>query len=244
MSLAINRVLTNRLPTRSFVAIVFVVFGVCVHLFGTARNTDMMPTSIGSYWIYDTLTREQVEGGSIQTVKTKVKFTIVDSIKGDGVEAGLVERKDLSGHEPISYSARLVVDNNRFYENDMSKEDWRTLKSSIAAGQKQALPEESSLQMVLPSEVGSKWDLEGGPDRTDNMYCWCIEKTRLVQASSEIAGVVLTQETTEYTLAFRTCPDHQIKRFVPGIGFTDIQYSHHGTVSDSDEHLVEFHTGS
>ncbi len=250
MSTAISRISANSFPIRSLVAIVAVVlFGLCIRPFMDAKDAQMLPCRIGSYWIYDTVSREQVESGATETVKAKNKLTVIDSIERPGIDVALVERKDLYGREPVSFTIRVVFDNNRFYEYDVSDEErantWSTLKSSVAGGEKPEFPDESSLQMELSSKVGTTWDQEGTvPDRTDNMYCWCVEKIRSVPASTEIAGVRLPQNTSEYTIAFRTCPDHQIRTFVPGIGFVHLQYRHHGTICDSDEQLVEFHSGS
>jgi len=65
-----------------------------------------------------------------------------------------------------------------------------------------------------------------------------MEKTMPLKAGTNIAQLSIAQATTEYTIAFRTCPDDTMRRFVPGIGFTDFFYTHHGTVTDINEHLA------
>lgn len=212
------------------------------------KSSEMLTCRVGSYWIYDTNSREQQESGEIKTVRAKTKYTVVDAARGKDIAAAMVEWKDLSGAEPASYYIRLVFDNIRFYEYEVSAEErtstWTSLKNAIAAGQKPQVPDESSLQMILPSEIGTRWDEEGGPDRTDNMYCWYVENIRAVPAQTEIANIRMPDKTSAYTISFRTCPDHQTRTFVPGIGFIDYQYRHHGTISDTDERLVEFRQGS
>ncbi|MBX9669197.1 MAG: hypothetical protein K2X93_16350 [Candidatus Obscuribacterales bacterium] len=247
MSTAISKI-SFRFPSRLLVAAAVGVMGfLWFHPFVPSEPGEIVPCRIGSYWIYDSVTREQVDEKAPQTVTTKLKLTVIDAIRRPGIDTSLIERRDLSGREPVSYNVRLVFDNNRYYEYDLSDEErldtWSKLKNLVAAGKRPDTPEESSLQMVLPGKVGTKWDEESTPGRKDNMYCWYVESTRALPASTEIAGVHFPQSTTEYTVAFRTCPDHQIRKFVPGIGFIDTQYRHHGTICDSDEHLVEFHGG-
>ncbi len=189
-----------------------------------------------------------MESGEIKTVSAKKRVTVLDAISGENVAVALVECCDLSGAEPSTYAIRMIFNNVRLYEYELPAEQrtssWESLKKLVASGKKPEAPEESSLQMILPSEVGTRWDQEGGADRTDNMYCWFVENIHAVPASSEIANNKVPDKTSAYTISFRTCPDEQVKTFIPGIGFIDSKYRHHGTVCDTDERLVEFHRGS
>lgn len=250
MSMPIGNSPTNQFTKKSLLggALLVLAIGFGVHSMLPTKSAEMLSCRVGSYWVYDTNSREQLESGEIKTVSTKKKFTVLDAINGKNISVALVECKDLSGVEPATYSIRLVFDNIRFYEYDVAADDktssWEALKNQIASGKKLEAPDENSLQMILPSEIGTKWDEEGGPNRTDNMYCWFVENIRALPAATEIANNKISDKTAAYTISFRTCPDHQVKTFVPGIGFIDSQYRHHGTVCDTDERLVEFRQGS
>jgi hypothetical protein len=216
----------------------------------------MVPCSVGTYWIYRGTSKEQGEGTNLDKTLTEKKVTVVDSIKSDGISACLVEEhtdvQDLSHHKrpstPNSYTMRLVFDNKRYYEEEEEEditgqtpisETWRALKKEISDGKIPDEPNPDSLKMKVPSKVGAVWD--DLPGRDDGMYCWSVEETTPLKAGTRVGQISLPQESTEYTIIFRTCPDHTIRKFVPGIGFTAYTYSHHGTIMDLDEHLVEFH---
>ncbi len=226
-------------------AFALVMIGFCVLASLLPTTVEMIPSGVGTYWVYDFDSREQGAGTEVKTVKTKHKLTVLEEVTRPGIKIALVEKKDLSGREPLAYVVRQVFNNDRFYEYDVAAEEreseWVTLRNSVAAGQMPEVPEENCLQMVLPAKVGTFWDNEGTPDRTDGMYCWRIEKIGSTQVFREIAGIRVPHNTAEYTMAFRTCPDHQLRTYVPGLGFTNMQYRHHGTVLDTDEHLIEFH---
>jgi hypothetical protein len=54
----------------------------------------------------------------------------------------------------------------------------------------------------------------------------------------------LSGKVNQYQLVYRTLPDHQIIEFAPNIGITRYTYVHHGTVSETDLKLIEFHLGT
>jgi len=221
------------------------------------RVVELVPSTIGTYWIYSGADREQ-EALGVVTKPIRRKLTIVDSIKSGGVSAALVEEKDLlTQEEPIcpqeKYLVQLVVDNKRFYQGLVATTigSWRSLKDEIAAGGK---PKELdggcdglARLIKVPSPAGTLWD-DGGQelkrdstDRLGTWYCWCVEKTTPLKAGTNIAHFSLPKQSTEYTIAYRSCPADDIHTFVAGIGFTGFHFTHHGTVTDIDEDLVEFH---
>jgi hypothetical protein len=75
----------------------------------------------------------------------------------------------------------------------------------------------------------------------DGRYAWCVDDRSTVSLAG-IKGVPQERRSTAYALAYRTNPDHQIATYVPGIGLVSYVYSHHGTVSEVDVRLVEFHS--
>ena len=72
--------------------------------------------------------------------------------------------------------------------------------------------------------------------RTDGWYQWHVEKETIAKTAG---GAPVIQ----YTLAYRTNPDHTITDFAPGIGLVRYQYVHHGTVAECDLRLVNFSAG-
>lgn len=216
----------------------------------TKHVTEMIASEPGTYWVYSYKTREQTAEG-MQQKDTKVKYTVRDTIQSNQVIASLIEVTDLSD-QSRSYSIRLTFNNSRLFEIDGSdrseaeiKKQWSTLKQSIASGNRVPQPTEDELQMELPARIGMSWDSMSDVPRDDNWYCWSVEAIREIDSRKILSGALLegieARVSTEYTLAFRTCPDHQIKKYVPVVGFTDIDYEHHGTIIETHQHLLEFH---
>ena len=61
---------------------------------------------------------------------------------------------------------------------------------------------------------------------------------------NDIKGLSSHPTTTEYELRFYTNPDHEIVKFADGVGITGFQYVHHGTISETNLRLIEFHKGT
>jgi hypothetical protein len=72
------------------------------------------------------------------------------------------------------------------------------------------------------------------------MYAWFVESIKPVRLQN-VLGIPSGGPRMGYVLTYRTLPDHQIATYVSGIGLTAFEYHHHGTVSDVDVRLVEFH---
>jgi hypothetical protein len=232
----------------AFMSLVFFVAFLRPH---APEETNFVPTSVGTFWIYKGTRVEQTQSPKLETTLTERKLSVVDAVQSPGIDAALlkehVEERDSSNKEkpgtPDTYKMTLVFDKSRYYEcgEGVSPETWRSLKAGIASGKKIPEPEQFSLQMQIPSQVGSMWDPESTPGRDDGMYCWTVDSVAKLKAGTDVARFSIPKETNEYTVAFRTCPDDTLRTFVPGVGFTTFRYRHHGTVIDVDEHLAEFH---
>lgn len=71
----------------------------------------------------------------------------------------------------------------------------------------------------------------------EKLYVDAVKKA----PSGQIRGVPSARPRMEHTLIYRTNPDHQVAAWLPGIGLTAYVYSHHGTASEVNMKLVEFH---
>jgi hypothetical protein len=76
----------------------------------------------------------------------------------------------------------------------------------------------------------------------DGQYCWIVQ-SEAQPLSHAIRGVSPDANFSEYTLSFVTLPDHTSVRFAPGVGMTHYTYVHHGTISEVDMQLIEYHPG-
>ena len=106
----------------------------------------------------------------------------------------------------------------------------------------QDLVRESELFLALPLERGQVLGETAMITRTDLSYCWTVEGQEPFEAAG-LSGPEPPPGATEFVLALRSRPDHQVLRFTPGIGITGYRYVHHGTVSGCDLELVEWGRG-
>jgi hypothetical protein len=60
----------------------------------------------------------------------------------------------------------------------------------------------------------------------------------------ELKGLSSADYFSVWTVAYRTCPDHQVIDIAPGVGIIRLECDHHGTVACEDVRLVEFKRAS
>ena len=89
-----------------------------------------------------------------------------------------------------------------------------------------------------PLKQGLEFGMESNDERIDHRYRWYVdnEETNIFYKVGSIEKAV-----NRFTLLYRTNPDHEIVHFVPSIGIAKFIYVHHGTISEADVSLVEFH---
>ena len=76
----------------------------------------------------------------------------------------------------------------------------------------------------------------------NGMYCWVVGDVSQANISN-IKGVASSNTVFEFSIYNRTNPDHSIINFIPGVGISGYEYHHHGTVSDVEIRLIEYHSG-
>lgn len=72
------------------------------------------------------------------------------------------------------------------------------------------------------------------------MYCWIVGSPHPA-ALDGVKGVAPGKRTA-YEIEYMTNPDDVEFDFVPGVGITSYEYHHHGTIAETELHLVEFHS--
>lgn len=202
------------------------------------------PMEKGSYWIYAGTVKwsETLDDSTvIRTKKIRWKMAVIQSFHRGTISAALVKGhpSDLAWYEkdkkPGDYL--LVRNGNRFYflHDEDARNGYRDLVNS------KKLPNEEDIFFALPLKPGKHFCDPEQTENPDGSYCWSVDGIQSVGLQN-IQGVD-PQKYVRYQLAFRTIPDHEFTYLVPEIGITRWIYSHHGSVSDVDVHLVEFHRG-
>lgn len=210
------------------------------------RATSPIPWEEGTQWIYEAKVQwTPVAGeGSPGVRSNQFRWTarIEKCVDGKVARAAVIHAwpDEVAGMDPelpTGYGVLLESGNRLFRLNAQNKaEAGRLARRFVAAPEK--LPTAAEVYLELPLPVGKRWG--GDADdlkRDDGWYCWHVE-TRS-QQPIQVKGVT-PAEATIYTLAYRTGPDHQIVKLVPGVGILSFQYEHHGTVASADVRLIEF----
>jgi hypothetical protein len=70
-----------------------------------------------------------------------------------------------------------------------------------------------------------------------------VVRTSDVWGLEGVKGVSSNQQFIEATISYYANTDHTWFRFVPGVGITSYIFGHHGSVSEAEHKLVEFHLG-
>jgi hypothetical protein len=210
-----------------------------------ASGPAVFPLETGNYWVY--------RGTAIWTLdnsdKTKSghvewKMEVIDALDRGGVHAALVEGFpfDLAWYEPGKKPERyliVAVDEDLIYvlQGTEVAPAWKRLRDENDL--LQDLVREDELVLSFPLHSRKRFCDVEFITRDDGDYCWTVEN----EAAARLAGIrgVTGRNRRQYDIAFRTNPDHQIVTFVPGVGITRYQYTHHGTVAQTDVKLVEFH---
>lgn len=60
-------------------------------------------------------------------------------------------------------------------------------------------------------------------------------------SGGNVKGISPSEELTSYEFSMRSIGDHQFATYTIGVGLTSYVYGHHGSVSEVDMKLVEFH---
>ena len=199
------------------------------------------PLQPGTYWIYRGLVKWQEGGGAAEETVTWT-MEVVRSMDVGRYEVAFLEGhpNDLMWYRPGKpRGAHLLVrDDNKYY----------LARQQVDAGSEPDIPFVESqisftnLVLSLPLQEGANFGSDPAFKRDDAMYAWSVQEQKQVQLGS-VKGISPEKRFEEYALAYRTLPDHQFVGFAPGVGFTSFVYGHHGTLSEVDMKLVEFHPG-
>lgn len=228
--------------SRTFVIALLALWPATVVAQGSAEN--FFPMEKGTYWIYEGTVKwseSQNEVSVIKTRKLRWKMEVVESSHKGDVRAALMKGHpgDLAwyeeGTQPGDYL--LVRNGNRFFflHAEDAKDGYRDLVNSGK------LPGERNIFFAWPLKRGRHFCDPEQHESPDGSYCWSVNDIQSVQLRKM---PVKPHAYRQYELALRTRPDHEIDYLVSGIGITKWIYSHHGSVSDVDVHLVEFHRGT
>lgn len=204
---------------------------------------NYFPLKQGAYWVYQ---------GPIKWTEPNSTDIFEDEITWKMEVKRVVERNSVVGYEMVGAPWDLA-----WYEKEKEQSKYGIVQ---AGGKYYRVPyetvirlfneednlfglvDESNLMLDIPLIHGERFCDSVSMTRPDGMYCWSVSEGTPYEAQS-VAGVTDLEGLWEFTIAQYTMPDYSLIYFVPTVGISGYRYIHHGTVSEVDVKLIEYHPG-
>jgi hypothetical protein len=206
---------------------------------------DYFPLTPGTYWVY--------EGTVMWTVGTEVKeeiitwrmevIEVIEAVQSNGVIGYVMKGHpgDLAWYEEGKERSDYVIIQSgqaRFYYTGIDVLPRLIDEDDDLHG----LVKEDMLFLDIPLLPQKKFCEAEFITLYNGGYCWIVGEGSLVE-SGDIKGLEASGELIEYGIWKGTRPDDVYVGFIPGVGISRYKYNHHGTISQVDVELVEFHPG-
>jgi hypothetical protein len=213
---------------------------------GTLITDDYFPLTVGTYWIYEgtvTWTVEaQVEEKAIQWKMEVVE--VIPAAHNNGVTAYVLKGhpRDLAWYEEGKERSDYLIirsGQSRFYYANIDVLPRLSDKDDNLYN----LVEDNKLFLDIPLVPQKKFCEADHITMYDGGYCWIVGEENQVEPGN-IRGLETSVKLTEYGIWKGTQPDDEYVGFIPGVGISRYRYNHHGTISQANVELVEFHLGS
>jgi hypothetical protein len=240
-----------------FILALFCLFTLSAGMASNITSQGDFPLVKGNYWIY----QGKVKWGllnSSQVISTtlKVKMEVLETAQNGKYFVAQVKnyplllawsdgRMDNSLVYIIGKRTSLSPESTSLYlldERALPEEQLNQVHSFLTEGRGDlsSLLTKDNLWLDLPLKENKAYGFGADSPRPDFWYSWHVEQVRKNNLR-KIKGIPAGVSKTEYRLAYRTGPDHQVMDFVPGVGLTHYVYVHHGSVSEMDMKLLEVH---
>jgi hypothetical protein len=206
------------------------------------------PLREGTYWVYQAVVRWGTADSSAPHEKLMEWKMEVDRVIHRGsVLAAVVKGfpRDLDGsHGDTKPAESLIIESGRTKFYWIPPASFKTALAQIENPKNSlgSLTTGDNIFLDLPLAQGKKFCNMTGMIRTDGFYCWMAEEPEAAQLNG-VKGLP-SGDLTAFPVHFFTADNATSFDFVPGVGITRYSYQVHGTVTDTELHLVEFHPGS
>jgi len=211
-----------------------------------AEPAGALPLTKGTSWTYKGTVRWSKAGQKEPQIK-EVEWTmkVLEVMEKNHVRAALVEGHPLDlahyreGRKPSNYVV-ICAGSGKYYliAQPRATKVWEQMKKSDPL--LRGIVKEGELFLDLPLTVGEVFGGAGDITRQDHVNHWKVASEQDLKPG-KIPGI--TGGGKQYELLLRTHPDEERVLFLPGVGFTEYEYSHNGTPSDLRLKLVQFHKG-
>jgi len=212
----------------------------------TAAETLPLQLATGTTWVYSADVKADSEGKELsETLTWTTEITSVTAwenitfAKGSGLPSDLTFYE--KGKKPSPF-LMILAGPWRLYliqGDERIKEVW---EKAIAGERLDESVTEADMRLDLPlveeKPCGETSQLLSGTP----MDVYRVEGKTTFSAAA-VKGLTLAGTFDEFSISLSTGPDTTTWKFTHGIGFTGYIYSHHGTTSEVNCHLVEFRPG-
>lgn len=200
------------------------------------------PLTPGTTWVYEgDVSWEGEDAASVSEKQVSWKMEVLER----------VQRGHIIGYSMRGHPSDLV-----FYEEGRNPSDYAIIqvgldkyfRTNLAAFRR--LKDENDLLagLVTESQIFLDFPLYEGKRicetvwLTGPQYCTIVELADPISLG-DVKNMPASSWAVPYVLAFRSLPDHEYITFVPGVGIVGYDYGHHGTNSEVNLKLVEYHSG-
>lgn len=248
--------ISRRLTTAGWALIVALALGAVLSGAGRARaagqtakpGSTAFPLSAGTTWVYQAVVRWNQEGTAGGQEKLMAWTMKVEKAIPRGKWIAAVIRgfpRDLDrSHGDSKPAESLILDEGgaKFYWIPPEATAKTLARVENASGTLANLVSDDEIFLQLPLTLGDKFCGITGMIRTDGFYCWVAEEPQV----ADLAGIkgVPAGEYTAFPVQFLTSSEATSYDFVPGVGITRYSFQEHGTQSDTELRLEEFHPGA
>lgn len=220
--------------------------GLIVFAQSSSDTKSVFPLSKGTYWVYEGNVTYQLTPNQTVTSTIRRRMQVADVINGAEFRAALIQGGpwDLEFYSTDKPAGDylIVATNEATYlaQGEQARDLFAEIrKSGLTHEIRDTLAED--IWFRIPLRANGTYCAPDQLARDDRMYCWAVMAAKPERVA--VTGVKSGTRTV-YELAFRTNPDHQIVQIAPGIGMLHFTYAHHGTPSEADVKLVDFHAGT
>jgi hypothetical protein len=200
-----------------------------------------IPLEKGMQWTYEGKVRwTSVNSAPKGPTKVRWVMEVLDLVTNQSARAAVIRGMpdELSGYDAgfqPRYSVLLCVSNRVFRFCEATEQRARNKAHDLLRSSPQTVSD-CNEYLVLPLAKGKEW--AGDDERPDHWYRWYVEAER--RTPMRVKGYPGSRSVPTWTIAYRTCPEHEIVEIAEGIGITRFVYEHHGTVQWADVRLISF----
>lgn len=205
-----------------------------------AAPPAFFPFVKGRFWLYDGKVTYAANGKVNEKDIKGWRSEVVEVAKGADFQAALLKGRpsDLAWFEDGRERSDAIVivtakAEYEEYDGDGAVQQFASIK---ADGK---LPADMKPELIFryPPKDGERFGEED--PATNGRYCWVASATSKAAFHPPVKGLPKSKPFPQFTITYRSSPDHTIISFAAEVGITGYTYVHHGTKGDCEMRLVE-----